>query len=418
MKISIGRMFAIKTAVSFATQFWGMAGYAVFFAPWLTSRGLTPAEVAFVLAIALFMRSIFGPIGALFADGFKYKKTPVLIMNILAGVCIFALYFVDTFYAIMIVIVLYSIASAAIVPILEGLTVKGASKFGFDFGRTRLWGSVAFIISAYFCGKAIDVYNFDALISWLLFGAVASSVASLILPVLPTSKPDDETIKTKKFDMAGAFILVKHPIFISILVAVSFIQSSHAVYYGFSAIHWDVIGYSSELIGILWATGVLAEVVLFMYASLLTDWLGPRRLLILAAVAGIVRWTILTIDPPLVLVFVSQLLHAFTFGAVYLGALNLISRSVPDNLISTAMAINISLNTGVFMALALILSGNLYDEYAAGAYWFAVILAVIGLVMALALKFIWNGDALVFADSSSDDAAASPENPRDNRDEK
>lgn len=397
MKLSIGQLFATKTAISFSTQFWAMAGYAVFFAPWLTSRGLDATEVAFILAMALFVRSIFGPIGALFADGFEYKKTPMLIMNVATALCVFSLYFIDGYWMIAVVIALYSIASAAIVPILEGLTVKGAAKFNFDFGRTRLWGSVAFIISSYFCGKAIDAYGMDVLITWLLIGAITSSIASFILPVLPASETDAEPVGKKKFDMAGAVMLVKQPIFITILITVSFIQASHGVYYGFSAIHWAVIGYSSELIGILWATGVVAEVALFMFSASLTNRFGPRRMIILAAVAGIVRWAILSQDPSIVWVFASQLLHAFTFGAVYLGALHLISRSVPDNLISTAMAINISLNSGVFMAVALIIAGNLYDDYGNQAYWFAVVMSAIGLIMGLGLKFIWNGDAIEFS---------------------
>lgn len=396
MTFSIGRLFAIKTAFSFGTQFWGFAGYTVFFAPWLASKGIEATQIAFILALAQLVKSVSGPVGALFADGFEYKKTPMLIMNFLTTLSVLALYFVDQYIAILIVVMLYSMASASIVPILEGLTIKGAGQFGFDFGRIRLWGSVAFIISSYTCGKVIDAYDYDVLISWLLFGAAASTVAALFLPILPRNDGETTRKKVKKFDLSGAIMLVKHPIFITILVTVSFIQASHAVYYGFSAIHWKVIGYSSELIGILWAVGVLAEVILFIFASKLTDRFGPRQLLILAAVMAIIRWFILVFDPPLVLVFFAQSLHAFTFGAVYLGALNLISRSVPDNLISTAMAINVSLNMGVFMAIAFIISGDLYEVYANAAYWFAVLLASIGLLMALGLKFIWNGEALQF----------------------
>ncbi|MBL1421156.1 MAG: MFS transporter [Alphaproteobacteria bacterium] len=398
MKSTIGRLFAVKTALSFGTQFWGFAAYTVFFAPWLASRGVAAAEIAFILALAQFVKSISGPIGALFADGFEHKKTPVLIMNLLTTLSVVALYFVDQYWTILIVIVLFSMVSAAIVPILEGLTIKGADKFGFDFGRVRLWGSLSFVFSSYACGKLIDIYDFDILISWLLFGAVTSTFASLFLPVLPQDDTQKLQKKVKKFDLAGAILLIKHPIFITILVAVSFVQSSHAVYYGFSAIHWAEIGYSGELIGILWAVAVLAEVVLFMFSSKLTNFLGPRRLLILAAAAAVIRWAILAVDPPLILVFVSQTLHALTFGAVYLGSLNLISRSVPENLISTAMAINVSLNMGLFMAIGFIIAGYLYDDYANGAYWFAVIFGLIGLLMSLGLKFIWNGEALEFTE--------------------
>ncbi|MCJ8324667.1 MAG: MFS transporter [Rhizobiales bacterium] len=401
MKISHGQAFSNKMSVSFASLFWGFAAYAVFFAPWLKGRGFDSEEVAFILAIALVVRSIFGPIGALLADGFKYKKTPLVLMNLLTSLSAVALYFVDNYVSIFIVVMFYSIATAAVVPILEGLAIKGADKFGFDFGRTRLWGSVAFIISSYACGKAIDAFGLDAFITWLLMGAVASTIASFILPVLPANDQEDgensEQAKPPKFDLTGAMMMIKHPIFITILVTVSFVHASHAVFYGFSAIHWASLGYSSELIGILWAIGVFAEVLLFIYSGRITSIFGPRRMLMLAAAAAILRWVILAFDPILPLVFFAQTLHGLTFGAVYLGSLNLISRSVPDNLISTAMAINLSLNTGVFMSVALVISGWLYADYANLTYWFGALLGFIALIMALGLKFIWNGEALNFS---------------------
>ena len=77
------------------------------------------------------------------------------------------------------------------------------------------------------------------------------------------------------------------------LIAAALIQSSHAVVYSFSTIHWKSIGFSESLIGILWAEGVLAEIILFQYSSLVLKRISPTMLIVIAAAAGIIRWSIM-----------------------------------------------------------------------------------------------------------------------------
>lgn len=404
MKVKTGQLFAIKVSFSFIAQFWGVAGFTVFFAAWLAFKGLDGLQIAIILGVSQFFKAVFGPVGALFADGFRYKKTPILYMNLFGLFSVLFLFVVDGYWAIMVVTILYSISIAAIMPILDGLAMQGATIYKFDYGRTRLWGSLGFMVAAILCGIIVENLGLDALVYWLLFAAVFMLVCGSFLPVLPEVTLEDapsNDIKKPKFDMAGATNLIKNPVFITILVTISFILSSHAVYYGFSTIHWHKIGYSSDIIGFLWAVGVVAEVIFFAFSNKIMANFGPRRLLILGAIAAIIRWGVIAYDPPIYVLFAAQTLHAFTFAATYLGSLHLINKSVPSHLISTAMAISASLNAGIFMSIAMFLGGLLYNDYANWAYLFAALLGVIGLVMALGLKYIWNGDALTFGDGKT-----------------
>ncbi len=408
MKMNVGRLFAIKISVSFIPQFWSLAGYVVFFAAWLAHNGLDEYQIALILGVSQALKNLLAPFTALWADGFKLKKTPILYMNILGVLSVLLLFYVDQYVSIFLITIFFALSSSAIVPILDGLSMKGAERYGFDYGHTRLWGSLAFIVSSILCGIYIEYYGYDVVIIWLLIGAVLALIAGLFLPILPEKvkladvgldSSGDSVSKRPtrgKFDLTGALILVKQPIFISILVTVAFIFASHAVYYGFSTIHWAKLGYSGRMIGLLWSVGVLAEVVLFMFSNKLANLMGPRRLLIWAAIAALVRWAITALDPALYWLFIVQILHAFTFAAAYLASLHLITRSVPEDLISTAMAISASINSGIFMAAAMFVGGLLYAEYLNHAYWFSVALAFVGLLMGLALKFVWNGEALKF----------------------
>ena len=87
--------------------------------------------------------------------------------------------------------------------------------------------------------------------------------------------------------------LLKIKPFVWMLIAAALIQSSHAVVYSFSTIHWKSIGFSESLIGVLWAEGVLAEIILFQYSGLVLYRISPTMLIVIAAAAGIIRWSIM-----------------------------------------------------------------------------------------------------------------------------
>ena len=94
-----------------------------------------------------------------------------------------------------------------------------------------------------------------------------------------------------------------------------------------STIHWKSIGYSEGLIGLLWAEGVVAEIILFHYSASVLRRISPVMLIIIAAV-GVLRWTIMGTTDALPALF-SPKLSGLTFGAAHLGAVHYISDNIP-----------------------------------------------------------------------------------------
>src|SRR3546814_9888561 len=90
------------------------------------------------------------------------------------------------------------------------------------------------------------------------------------------------------------------------------------------------------MIGLLWAEGVIAEVLLFACGAKVVQRLGPARMLLLGALAGVARWTLLAASTDLAVLFAAQALRAFTFGAAHLGAIAFIARAAPAGLSATA----------------------------------------------------------------------------------
>ncbi|HVH78177.1 MAG TPA: MFS transporter, partial [Stellaceae bacterium] len=169
-----------------------------------------------------------------------------------------------------------------------------------------------------------------------------------------------------------------------VLVAAA-IQSSHQVYYGFGTLYWRSQGFSDAIIGILWAEGVVAEIVLFWQGSRLLARLGPLGLMMAGGAAGVVRWGLMGVLPGLFAASALQLLHAFTFGAAHLGAMNHLSRTVPPDASASAQALYSGASSGIGSGLVMLGAGALYSAFGGGAYLFMTVLSAIGLVGAMQL---------------------------------
>ena len=134
---------------------------------------------------------------------------------------------------------------------------------------------------------------------------------ALLSPRVPAPPPAAE-----KFGLKKAFA---DPVLRRALIAGTLVLGAHGVFYSFGTLYWQANGFSSALIGSLWAYSVAVEVTLFgVVKKLLPDW-GARRF-ILAGWRG--RWCAGVLSrsrprppPPSRL----QTLHGATFGMTHLG---------------------------------------------------------------------------------------------------
>src|SRR3546814_14043765 len=64
------------------------------------------------------------------------------------------------------------------------------------------------------------------------------------------------------------------------LAASALIQSSHAAYYGFSSLYWRASGIGETAIALLWAEGVVAEILFFALSRRFAGRLSPGTRLV------------------------------------------------------------------------------------------------------------------------------------------
>lgn len=362
----------------FYVAFFGMIGvYMPFWPVWLVSRGLEPTEIGLLLGIAAGVRLFSAPLIA--GAGDRFGKRQRLISALAIGaLATFALYaWTRGFWPILAVTILFTVVWSPLMPLGETLVNLTIRRHGLQYGPIRLWGSLGFIAAAAIGGRVL-VGRPDDVIFWLLLGLVGATAAACWL--LPEAPPVADGGRRPPLRSVLA-----NPGFLLFLAAAGLIQSSHGVYYGFGTLHWKTLGYSEAVIGALWAEGVIAEVVLFAFSGRITKRFSPSALILIGALAAVLRWTVTGLSGALPVLAVMQILHALTFGATHLGAINFIMQRVPPALSATAMSLYGSVLAGVAMGASILVSGPLYASFGGGAYLAMTAIGAAGAGLALLL---------------------------------
>jgi PPP family 3-phenylpropionic acid transporter len=391
-----GAAYGQRVALYFAAMF-VIYGVLIPFLPvWLDGRGLTANEVAIVTAVPFILRLAVTPSVAIFADRLGAHRRFIIVSAWAALAACLLLGGMNGFWPILAVAAPLSLAAATMMPLVEAIAVKGVRVHSLDYGRMRLWGSLSFVVVGLIVGALIDRSGSEAALWVMLAGTVLTVAAAHALPHAPpmVREAESATDPARRNVTREVVRLFSLPVFLAFLVAASAAQASHAMFYTFGALHLRAQGISGAWIGSLWAIGVLAEVALFAVAGSRFRHLKPETLLALGAAAAIVRWTAMTIDPPLAILVPLQLLHALTYGATHLGAILFVARAVHDDVSGTVQALYATFASGVAMGIATWASGPLFNAYAGGAYGAMAAIAAISLLAALIIRARWNGGTL------------------------
>jgi PPP family 3-phenylpropionic acid transporter len=387
-----------RFALLFAAQFAAIGAMMPFLPAVLQSKGLSAEQVSAVLAAGSAVRLLAAPAIGRGADRLGDPRRVLALAAAVAG-CTASGYALApgggglALAALLSVALLHSLFLAPVVPLSDALWLGASRRLRFDYGRVRSAGSAAYIAGAVAAGQVAALAGPSAVVWLYAAGLLLAALAARGLPAA-----EDEGAARGGGGRGGFAAPFREPAFRWLLPLSALIQGSHALYYGFSTIHWTAAGLSPGVIGLLWAEGVVVEVLLFLWGGPLAARLGPAKLAALAAAAGVVRWGVTAETTWLPALAAAQLLHSITFGAQHLGAMRVLA-GLPPGQAATAQTLHSSLGTGLAMGLLTLLSGTLYDRLGGGGFWVmaalcaAALPAVLGLRAALGRRGRMGGGA-------------------------
>jgi PPP family 3-phenylpropionic acid transporter len=376
--------FAAKLGLFYAAYFFFGGVQLPFFPLWLEARELDPRSIGMVIAVPMLVRIVATPLITQQADRHQALKSTLVLASIAATVAMTVLGLVQGAAAILLTFAIAAVAFSPVLSVTDAYALSGLSTRSRAYGPVRLWGSVAFIAGNVGAGYFLEWVAPGHLI-WLIVGSLAVSVL-VALALTPLEAPAKAAAGAPR---ASPKALLRNPMFLAVALSSGMIQSSHALYYGFSTLQWRAAGLDGTVIGMLWGLGVAAEVALFAVSGRLPKALSPTALLAIGGVGAVVRWSAMAFDPPVVLLPVLQLLHAGSFAAAHLGMMGFMAKAVPRELAASAQGL-VATWSGMVNAAATFVSGFVFAATGSLAYLVMAAMALVGLVSALAAGRKWT----------------------------
>jgi PPP family 3-phenylpropionic acid transporter len=371
----------------YAAMYAGFGVASPFFPAFLSARGLAPEQLGLLLGLGTAVRLLTSPLAGRIGDLIHGLRLVLVVCTALAASVTLGYFPAQGFWPLLGISLLHAASLAPITVLADALALGSASpppmsgRRGFEYGWVRGTGSAAFILGTLFSGQAVSAFGLDLIVGLqaLLLGMAA--FLAILVPELTHARTAD----SRRAPARGVLILLRLPLFRSLVLVAALILGSHAMHDAFAVIRWSTAGISPASASFLWSESVAAEVlVFFVIGPELVTRLTPAGALAVAALAGALRWVVMAQTTAIVALALVQPLHGITFALLHLACMRLIARIVPQGLEGTAQAIYGTVGIGAASALLTFVSGALYARLGAQGFW------VMAALCALAFPLTWK----------------------------
>ncbi|MFS7240346.1 3-phenylpropionate MFS transporter [Serratia proteamaculans] len=351
-------------ALSYFTYFFSYGIFLPFWGVWLKGEGIPPETIGILLGAGLVARFLGSLLIAPRVKDPSHLVTALRLLALLTLAFAIGFCFGNGWGWLMLVIAGFNLFFSPLVPLTDALAGTWQKQITLDYGRVRLWGSLAFVIGSALTGQMVSVWGHNA----ILYSLIISILAMLLGMMLkPSVMPQGEARTHSEADRSLWEMLKEGPVW-RFLLCVTLLQGAHAGYYSFGSIYWQEAGYSASTIGYLWSLGVVAEVIIFASSNFLFRRWNARNLLLLSACCGILRWGLMASSTELGWLLVIQILHCGTFTVCHLAAMRFIAaRKGPE--VIRLQAVYSALAMGGGIAIMTVIAGFLFEYLQGGVFW-------------------------------------------------
>jgi len=351
-------MTFFKISAFFFSYFSVTAIYVIFMPKMLQMVGYSTMQIGMVFALAPLMRFIV-PFAFLKHIELTKKVFHIALISILIGAILF--YFtIENFYLFMIPNMIIGAAAGLVLPYIETYAMEHLGKK--RFGRSRLYGSLGFMLLGIVLARELDSYviglNFYIIFVFIM----------LIFGLAITHKNEDFRHKSKSAD-DEKFELKKVAY---LWVSLFFMQISFGTFYNFFTIYETERGVSLEMVSYLWAFGVICEIVFFYFQAPLLK-LNLLKILKFSVFVTIIRWLLLFFFPEsLTISFIAQSFHAISFALHHTVAISFLYTIYQNRKLAAQFYYGFSFGLGGFVGA--LLAGYFYGDY---LYLYASVMALL-----------------------------------------
>jgi len=338
--------------------YFGVMGvFLPFFNLYCYHLGFSGFQIGVLSGIRSVALVVFPLLWGLVADRFHARRKIYIGCNLVSTLFWALLLFTADFGTMAVIIALYGMFYAPIISFLEAFTMDALGDDKQSYGRLRAYGSISFILTVLILGKVLDLTGVGIVVTLILAGSLVQAVAAFKIP--------DVQIKKRVSDRTGLRFFMR-PRVLVFLTCAFLMLVSHGTYYGFYSIHLETLGLDKTFIGFSWALASTAEILVMVKSDRLFARFSLEKVLVFSFVVAALRWLILFTTASPVIILLSQVLHAVTYGTFHMASILYIDRLTPDASKTMGQAVNNAVTYGLGLVVGFLFSGILYERL--GAY--------------------------------------------------
>jgi MFS transporter, PPP family, 3-phenylpropionic acid transporter len=295
---------------AFYLCYFGTIGVFVpFFSFYLQREGFGAVAIGQLMAIPMAMRVLAPGLWGWAADHSGRRDLTLRVGALLAAAGAALLLGASGFIAVALALAAFALPWTGLLPQFEATTLSHLGERPQRYGLIRLWGSVGFILAVVLGGLVFEGDRVAAVPQVALLLVLATAVAVWRVPPAPAA--GDRRAPQRLWSV------LRRPWVLVLLLVCILQQAAFSTYYVFFTIYLDQLGYGTGVAGLLWAWGVAAEVVMFIYTPRLIERYGSRVLLVFALGVSSLRWLLTAwAATSLPLLLFAQTLHMAAFRPV------------------------------------------------------------------------------------------------------
>lgn len=370
--------------------YWRLSGFYFFYfaclgvlvpywSLYLNWEGFSASQIGELTAILLASRIVAPNIWGWIADHQGQRMRIVRFASFITMLVFSAIFIQQSYLWIAATLLFFSFFWNASLPQFEVTTLQHLGEHSHHYSKVRVWGSIGFIIIVMSLGWLLERYEPNIVPIALLLTTAGIWLVSLSVPESASRHMSLEQVSLRS--------LLKRPAVIAFLSMCFLVQLSHGPYYTFYTIYLENYGYDRSLIGQLWALGVFAEVIVFLFMHRWLPRFGLRYVLLLSLLFSSLRWILIALFPQnLPVLMFAQLLHATSFGTYHAAAIAWVHRHFTGKTQGRGQALYSSVSFGAGGALGSLLSGYLW--LTPGAMW-TFILAAFAVLVGFVIAWRW-----------------------------
>ena len=357
---------------------------SVFLGIWLSEHGIPADQIGVINALPTLCLLLLNIIVGRVADKADDWRTALIVISLASALAPLPLFFVSEFWGILSIWALCATSNGLVAPVIDAATVRMTRRNGTDFGVVRAWATVGYVFAAGGLGLFLDVLGSGAFVGLYVVTVVVRAALAFLLPRFRAPAPQatlansDPAIVSQPSRLRDSLKLW----FVLPLLAFALVNSSNALIGSFGALLWHENGIPSYFLGPLLGLAAVGEAILMFAWRRFGGRVTARNMILAAALAGLVRFTVMAFNPPVEVLFFTQLLHAFSFGMGYFGVVHFIANWTNEANAAEAQGFANMLNMATAM-LALIVFGVLVEFFGAAAFFYSTVTSLIAIACLL-----------------------------------